>query len=101
MIPLADSHVLVQGNSYALQPCSTFYWDRLAKEGAVAAERLEKGKIDQFEYWNILLKLIVKDEPGWDVTHKDFDGREAENAILSFVPPSMQARVLLTGWQSF
>lgn len=101
MIPLASSHVTLQGVSYELLPCSKFYWDRLEKQGAAAAEKLENAKIHQFEYFDILLKLVIADEPHWDTTSKEFDGREAENAILSFMPPSMQARVLLTGFQQF
>jgi len=100
MIPLAGSTFVIQGQGYELVPCSQYYFDRLNNQGAIAAESLENGKIDTFEYWDILLKLITNDEPKWDVRAKDFDGREAENGILAFLPPSMQAKVLLIGFQS-
>lgn len=99
MIPIASSTVFIQGVSYEMYPCSQFYWDRLEADGSKAAKKLEDREITQFAYWDILLKLIIKDEPKWDVNSKEFDGREAENVILAFMPPSMQARVLLLGFQ--
>jgi len=99
MLGLASETVVVQGKTYNLKPYSAFNLERLNNAGAMISKELTEGKITEFEYYDKLLQLVIEDRGEWDVTAKDFNAREAENAVLSFVPPSKQAYLLLTGFQ--
>ena len=99
MLGLASGVTTIQGKTYQLRPYSAVNLERLNTKGAEFVDLLMKGEIDEFEYYNRILPIVIADEPAWDVYAEDFDGREAENAILSFVPPSKQAYLLLNGFQ--
>lgn len=99
MIPLAQKTVELQGKTYELKPFSAINESRMIEQGSILSAELDAGKITKFQYYDKFLPLIIKGPHEWDVTSPEFDGREAENAILSFVPPSMQAYVLLTGFR--
>ena len=100
MLGLGNGTVVIQGKTYNLHPYSPYYLSELNTKGAQLVKDQLDGKITEFEYFDKLLRIVIADEPKWDVTAKDFDGREAENAVLAFVPPSKQMYLLLSGFQS-
>jgi hypothetical protein len=92
--------VSVHGKPYKLKPYSAKYRGILNDKGTDLQAQLAVGAITEFEYYDRLLRLIVVDEnPTWDTTADDFDGREAEDAFMSFFPPSMRLYMMLTGLQ--
>ena len=101
MLSISPSTVMIHGKEYKLKPYSPVNWKALQDIAPQLIEQMESGKITQFDYWDRLLRVVLVGPYEWDVHAPDFDGREAENGILAFVPPSMQFNVLLTGFQPY
>ena len=92
--------VFVHGKAYKLKPYSAKNREILNDKGTDLQAQKAVGEIDEFEYYDKLLRLIVADEnPTWDTRADDFDGREAEDAFMSFFPPSMRLYMMLVGLQ--
>lgn len=97
--------VIVHGKTYEYKPYSAVNIARLKDEGTALSEKLNDREITEFEYYDQLLRLVLKrpDTPAgyeWDVQADDFNAREAEQVIVGFLPPSKQAFVMLSGWES-
>ena len=99
MIPLAAPTAMLQGKVYDLRPFSVTNYEILETTGVGFKDALENGEMIRFQYWDAMLKLCLVEPFEWDVDSDEFDGREAENAIIAFLPPSMQISVLLLGFQ--
>lgn len=92
------THVNILGKAYRLKAYSSPNEARVREHGPQLEKDLNQGNITRGEYYKRFLDMILKDgAPDIDYEGEDFDAREAEAAILSFFPPSMQALVLLTG----
>ncbi|KKL11571.1 hypothetical protein LCGC14_2544490 [marine sediment metagenome] len=90
--------IFIQGKQYTLRKYSAKNRRILDEKGPELEKRLTAGEITEFEYHDQLLRLIVVEtEVEWDVESDEFCGREAEDAFLSFFPPSMRVYMLLTG----
>lgn len=94
-------YVTIHGRTYKLKPFSRGNETTLREQGGLASSDLEAGKIDRFQYYDVVLRLVLEGPYYFDVNADTFDVREAEAAILSFLPPSMQAYTILNGFQSF
>lgn len=95
------THVTIQGRSYKLKPFSAPNEKVFNEQGNEASKALEAGEIQRWEYYDRVLRLILDGPFHFDCKSPDFDAREAEAAIWSFVPPSLRAYVLLAGFQPF
>lgn len=91
--------VSIHGKPYKLKPYSAKNRATVNNDGVELQSQLAVGEITEFEYYNELLKLICEGPYEWDTMADDFDGREAEDAFLSFFPPSMRVYMLLIGLQ--
>ena len=90
--------VTIQGKQYKLRNYSAKNRRILDEKGPELEKRLTAGEITEFEYHDELLKLIVVEtEVKWNIESDEFCLREAEDAFLSFFPPSMRLYMLLTG----
>ena len=90
--------ITIQGKQYTLRKYSAKNRRILDEQGPELEKRLTAGEITQFEYHDELLKLIVTEtEVEWDALSDEFCLREAEDAFLSFFPPSMRLYMLLNG----
>jgi hypothetical protein len=93
------SSVTLQGKTYQLKPYSRLNERILAERAPELEALLTKGEISKWEYYDRLLRLVIEGPYEFDTQSDTFDAREAEAVVLSFVPPSMQAYVLLQGFQ--
>ena len=94
----SSKFVNLQGKTYKLRPYSAKNAERLKVEGGKLAEQLAEQQIDTWTYYEQLLPLVIEGPYEFDTRADDFDGNDAEAAVLSFVPPSLRAYVLLAGF---
>lgn len=99
MIGTNEETAIILGHKFKYKPYSPKVVKAVKEAEEKYTEQLKSGEIDKFDYYLLMWKEVA-DGPHELLSKDDeqFNGREFEEKILGFLPPSERLLRLLTGF---